>query len=129
MAYELFAGQPPFSGRSPQALLAAHVTEVPEPVAKLRPSLPPALASLIMRCLEKHAADRPQRADEIVSALDAISSGLGPALVTPAPRQRARRVAISAAAVAVLVAVAWFTWRRAQSVVPAGAASVGRVTG
>jgi serine/threonine protein kinase len=52
MAYELFAGRPPFSGRSPQAILAAQVSEAPEHVLKLRPALPPSLATLIMRCLE-----------------------------------------------------------------------------
>jgi serine/threonine protein kinase len=66
MAYELFAGRPPFSGRSPQAILAAQVSEAPEHVLKLRPALPPSLATLIMRCLEKHAADRPQTAGEII---------------------------------------------------------------
>src|SRR5688572_27260691 len=77
MAYELFAGRPPFSGRSPQAILAAQVSEAPEHVLKLRPSLPPSLGTLIMRCLEKHAADRPQSAGEIIHALDAITTSSG----------------------------------------------------
>jgi TolB-like protein len=77
MAYELFAGRPPFHGRSPQAMLAAHVTEAPEAIQKLRPALPPALASLIMRCLEKHPADRPQSAADIVHALDNINTPSG----------------------------------------------------
>ena len=76
MAYELFAGRAPFAGRSPQAMLAAHVTEAPEQILKLR-STPPALASLIMRCLEKHPADRPQSAGDIVHALDAINTPSG----------------------------------------------------
>jgi eukaryotic-like serine/threonine-protein kinase len=36
VAYELLTGQPPFAGRPPQALLAAHATETPEPVIKRR---------------------------------------------------------------------------------------------
>jgi TolB-like protein/tRNA A-37 threonylcarbamoyl transferase component Bud32/Tfp pilus assembly protein PilF len=87
MAYELFAGRPPFAGRSPQAMLAAHVTEPPEHVLKLRPSLPPALATLVMRCLEKNPADRPQTAADIVHALDAIntpSGGMQPTAAVPA---------------------------------------------
>src|SRR5512141_1940365 len=43
LAYELLTGQPPFVGRTPQNLLAAHVTEPPEPINKRRASLPPAL--------------------------------------------------------------------------------------
>jgi len=87
MAYELFAGRPPFAGRSPQAMLAAHVSEAPEQILKLRPALPVALASLIMRCLEKHPADRPQSAADIVHALDSIntpSGGMQPTGMTPA---------------------------------------------
>jgi eukaryotic-like serine/threonine-protein kinase len=90
MAYELFAGRPPFHGRSPQAMLAAHVTEPPEPIQKLRPALPAALASLIMRCLEKRPADRPQSAADIVHALDSIntpSGGMQPTGTTPSYRE------------------------------------------
>ena len=36
LAYELLTGQPPFAGRTPQELLAAHVTEAPEPINKRR---------------------------------------------------------------------------------------------
>ena len=53
VAYEMLAGRPPFTGGSAQALLMAHVTQTPEPVSIHRPSVPPALASVIMRCLEK----------------------------------------------------------------------------
>ena len=82
MAYELLTGQPPFAGRPPQAMLAAHVSEAPELVTKRRSAVPPALATLVMRCLEKRAADRPQNAADIVQALEAIvtpSGGLAPA--------------------------------------------------
>ena len=70
MAYEMLAGRTPFAGRSPQATLAAHVVEIPEALEKLRPNLSPAVAALIMRCLEKRPADRPQKASQIVVALD-----------------------------------------------------------
>jgi len=104
LAYEMLTGQPPFTGRNPSQLLAAHVTEVVEPVSRRRPNLPPALAALVMRCLEKRPADRPQSAGEIVHALDDIttpSGGTQPtsaalravapaaaALPTPAPTPR-----------------------------------------
>ncbi len=125
VAYELFAGQPPFAGRSAQALFAAHVTEVPESVSKLRPSLPPALAALIMRCLEKRAADRPQRADEVMNALDAVAAGLTPAVVSRAPATRTRKLGFAVGAAALLVVAAWFGWRRLHAVaVPGDAASL-----
>ena len=58
MAYELLAGRPPFTGLSPQQVLAAHVTQPPEPITAHRPSISPALAAVVMKCLAKRSADR-----------------------------------------------------------------------
>jgi tetratricopeptide (TPR) repeat protein/tRNA A-37 threonylcarbamoyl transferase component Bud32 len=80
MAYELLTGQTPFSGRTPQRTLAAHLTEAPAPVEALRADVPPALAALVMRCLEKEPSARPQTAAEIASALEAAASGVTPAM-------------------------------------------------
>jgi serine/threonine-protein kinase len=93
LAYEILSGQPPFIGRNPSQLLAAQVQEGPDPIAKRRPNLPPRLAALVMRCLEKRPADRPQSAADIVHALDDIttpSGGMQPTsaglrAATPAP--------------------------------------------
>ena len=74
MAYELLTGQAPFAGRTPAAMLAAHVTEAPEEVQRKRKSVPPALAMIVRRCLEKSPADRPQSASEVLRALDAVST-------------------------------------------------------
>ena len=62
-----------------------HVAEAPEPITRRRPGLPPVLASLVMRCLEKRAADRPQTAADVVQLLDSIntpSGGTTPAATT-----------------------------------------------
>ncbi len=72
LAYELLTGHPPFRGASVHAVLAAHVSERPEPVTKRRPSVPPALAALVMRCLEKNPSARPQTAEEALAALNAV---------------------------------------------------------
>src|SRR5438445_793108 len=56
----LLAGRLPFSGLSPHGMLAALVSATPDTVTQLRATVPPALAALIMRCLAKHPADRPQ---------------------------------------------------------------------
>jgi eukaryotic-like serine/threonine-protein kinase len=74
MAYELLSGEPPFAGRPPQATLAAQVSETPESIERRRPAVPPTLAQLVMRCLAKRPADRPQSAGEILLALDAIQT-------------------------------------------------------
>ena len=45
LAYELLAGAPPFSGKSPQMVLVAHVTQTPEAVTEHRSSVPPGAGS------------------------------------------------------------------------------------
>jgi tRNA A-37 threonylcarbamoyl transferase component Bud32/tetratricopeptide (TPR) repeat protein len=72
-AYELLVGRSPFHGLSPQRLLAAQMGERPRPIAQERSDTPPALAAIIASCLEKDAALRPQRAADIVTALEAVS--------------------------------------------------------
>jgi len=74
MAYELLSGQPPFSGRSPHKLLAAHMGERPAPIAELRADTPPMLADLVMRCLEKDPDARPQSAADLARVLDIVTS-------------------------------------------------------
>jgi tetratricopeptide (TPR) repeat protein len=75
MVYELLAGQPPFTDRTPVRVLAAHMGERPKPVVELRPDAPLALAELVMRCLEKEADARPQSAADVLRALDSVTSG------------------------------------------------------
>src|SRR5262245_345715 len=77
MAYEMLCGRPAFTGMTPQAMLAAHVTQTPLPVTANRPAVPQALNALVMRCLEKKPADRVQRADELLSQLQAMSTPTG----------------------------------------------------
>src|SRR5207302_844481 len=74
LGYELLAGRTPFGGLSPQGMLAAQVTATPDPVTQHRDSVPPALAALIMRCLAKHPADRPQSAEDLLGQLAAVAA-------------------------------------------------------
>jgi len=90
LAYEMITGRPPFTGRSPQALLAAQVTEIPLPIQNLRPSVPPMLGTLVMRCLEKHAADRPSVADELLHSLDTLTTPSGGSIPTTQVRTAPR---------------------------------------
>ncbi len=112
VAYELLTGRPPFTGTTPQMVLSAHVTEVPEPVTKDRRAVPPALAQLVMKCLEKKPADRWQTAEELLPQLEALatpSGGVTPTDTTPvaAVSRLGRRTSVLAmAAVVVLVGVA-----------------------
>jgi serine/threonine-protein kinase len=69
MAYEMVSGSQVFPGRTPQATMAAHAIEQPEALESRQPSVPSALSALIMRALEKNAADRPQSAEEMLQEL------------------------------------------------------------
>jgi serine/threonine protein kinase len=121
MAYEMLAGRPPFIGRSPQAVLAAHVVETPDPIDRLRPAVPAPLAGLVTACLAKRPADRPQSAREVINLLDALatpSSGMAPtlaitvpALPAAAPHRRRRLLVVGAAGLA-LVLLAGTLWLR-----------------
>jgi serine/threonine-protein kinase len=121
MAYEMLTGHHVFSQRSPQAMLAAHAVEKPEPIEKRRPMVPRALSSLIMRSLEKRAADRPQSAGEMLAELDAAVTPSGatqPTGFTPgsrtAPRRRTLVIVGSAVAVFVLIGAGALAWQRSQ---------------
>ncbi len=74
LAYELLAGRPPFDASTPHRVLAAHLSEAPQPVTALRADTPPVLADLVMRCLEKHVESRPQQAADLVNTLDNLTS-------------------------------------------------------
>jgi eukaryotic-like serine/threonine-protein kinase len=100
VGYELLAGRPPFSGATPQQVLAAQVTEKPDPVSKHRPGVSPALEQTIMRCLEKRPADRWQSADELLGALEPLATPSGGTAPTaarmPAAAKPHRRTAFIA---------------------------------
>jgi serine/threonine-protein kinase len=71
VAYELLTGAAPFAGRPRHDQLAAHLSEVPEPVAARQPDVPKAVADLVDRLLSKRPDDRPRDAAEVLQLLDA----------------------------------------------------------
>jgi Tol biopolymer transport system component len=122
LGYELIAGRPPFSGRTSQEVLAAQVTQPPPPLGALRPTCPPGLETVLMRCLEKRPADRWQSADELLAQLEPLltpSGGTTPAATRPveavAPPVRTpplrRWVAPAAVLLTLAVALAFFLTR------------------
>jgi serine/threonine-protein kinase len=87
MAYEMLTGHPPFVGPTAQAVLAAQVTQAPPVITLQRPTIPPALGAVVMRCLEKRPADRWQSASELLHQLESMATptgGTSPVAVTSA---------------------------------------------
>jgi serine/threonine-protein kinase len=116
VGYEMLVGAPPFAGRSPQALLAAQLTEMPAPLSTRRYDVPPALAELLMRCLEKDPAKRPRGAADVARALEdpAVLSGEFTSVGSRGAPKRARsnRMLLIAALVAIVAAgAAVVLWR------------------
>jgi Tol biopolymer transport system component len=56
-------------------MLAAHLREVPPPLAVTAADTPPALVDLVMRCLEKRREDRWQSAADMVRTLESFATG------------------------------------------------------
>lgn len=77
MGYEMLTGEPPFAGRTPQAILAAQVTQAPEPIERRRTGIPGPLAIAVMRCLEKRPADRYQTAEALLAVLEPMGTPSG----------------------------------------------------
>lgn len=90
LAYELLTGIAPFSGSSPQATLAAQLTVRPTAPHITQPDIPPALSALIMHCLEKDAAKRPQTASALLQELDEVEVAARDEAASAAHAQGAR---------------------------------------
>jgi serine/threonine-protein kinase len=74
MAYEMLAGEPPFSGPSVQAIVSKVLTSQPVPVEELRRNVPEPAAAAIMSALEKLPADRPASAEQFIQLLSGATT-------------------------------------------------------
>jgi eukaryotic-like serine/threonine-protein kinase len=107
VAYELLTGRPPFTGATPQQVLAAHVTEAPDSMLRRRSAIPLAVDQIIMRCLAKRPADRFQSAAELHAVLEPLrtpSPGTTPAETRPFSAARWKRPIWYAAGIVAIVA-------------------------
>ena len=76
--YEMLAGEPPFPGRSWEAILAKHRSEKVPSLRVVRPTVSVALQETIERALEKVPADRFATAGEFADALEGLSGHAPP---------------------------------------------------
>jgi tetratricopeptide (TPR) repeat protein len=110
MAYELLSGKHVFADRTPQRMLAAHMSEAPRSISELRGDLPAALAGLVMQCLAKDPAERPQTANEVVRVLDSLASTGGgpvmPGVLLGGPAMFKRALGMYAAAFVIVAVIA-----------------------
>lgn len=58
MLYEMLCGEVPFSGDNSVSIALKHINEMPEPLIKKNPMVPPALNDVVMKALSKKPEDR-----------------------------------------------------------------------
>jgi Tol biopolymer transport system component len=113
--YEMLSGKRPFAGPTPADTLSAILHGEPHPLETSSVSpVPPALAGIVSRCLEKRPEDRFDTAHDLAIALRSISSGEMPVVRKESHWRPARRALLAAGVVAAatLAAVAiLLLWR------------------
>lgn len=117
LAYELLTGTRPFEGSTIQQLLIAQAVKTPIPLLERRPEVPPGLAAIVMRCLEKRPEDRFESAHTLLTALEALPSGThsDPTPARPLQHHRARKTRAALLSALVLFGLGfllWQPWRR-----------------
>ena len=119
VAWELLAGRHPFtSATSAQALMAAHLAQPAPDLATVREGIPPALANIVRRCLEKDPSRRPSSAAELLAALDEVTTPVPAAASGTRPRSTWPLVAAGVVIVAIAAAAAWRFGTRPTAAAP-----------
>jgi serine/threonine-protein kinase len=87
--YEMLAGEPPFTGPTPQAIVTRSMTEAPRSLTTTREGVSSAVEAVVIRALTKNPADRWQTAADFAKALgtaeDQVRLGPISGARTPAP--------------------------------------------
>ena len=73
--YEMLTGEPPFTGRTPQAVVARSLTERPRPLSATRDGLPRGLEEVVGKSLARSAADRYPTATALAESLATVETG------------------------------------------------------
>jgi WD40 repeat protein len=118
--YELAAGEPPFSGKTPLAVLKRVADEQPVPLRERNPDVPEWFVHIVDRLLAKKPADRFQSAREVADTLEYFWALLKSSETLTCPKKKAanlaRAIAVGTAAgllTLLLGAVAaFFFWPR-----------------
>jgi eukaryotic-like serine/threonine-protein kinase len=84
--YEMVTGQCPIRGNSEYEIMAAHLAIAPPPPTELNPFLPPPVAAIILKSIEKRPDDRFQTAMEFRANLEALMGAQTPTNMQPSVR-------------------------------------------
>jgi Tol biopolymer transport system component len=114
LLHEMLSGRRAFRGDTAADVMSGILREDPPELPVAERHIPPALARIVSRCLEKSSAARFQSARDLAFALEALTTPTGSTAPTPAapvalPRGRAVSLPAAGLAAAVLAALAAMT--------------------
>jgi hypothetical protein len=114
VVHEMLTGVHPFGRGTPSDTQLAILRDDPALLARAVPTLPPAIARVVERCLQKRQSDRPESARDLALFLEATGSVADPTVArestAPAPAATPL-LAMAVAAVVILVASTWWLTR------------------
>jgi len=106
LLYEMIAGEPPFTGPTPRAIVARSLTENPRSLTSSRTELVPEVDRVALKALAKSPADRYQTARTLVTALDqaldVTRSGSRPIVASSRPARLRVPLLVAVGVIAVL---------------------------
>lgn len=126
IAWELFVGQPPFSGDTPIAVALQHVRSRAPEISTQRDDVPPEVSTLVSRMTDPDPKNRPKSAEAVLLELErSAGSGLG---LFPGPTSTTRRTwRLVAAGLVFLIAGAATGFKLMRPATPANPFADGKV--
>jgi len=118
LLYEMLVGEPPHTGPSVQAVIAAVVTKEPERLGARRRSVPPNVEAAVHKALAKLPADRFPTAESFSKALSEPVTSVTMASIPGFASSRApsaRWLVAALAAIVLLGAIAGWGWLRPRA--------------
>jgi serine/threonine-protein kinase len=113
--YEMLIGEPPFTGPSPQAVIARHSMEPVPSLRVVRQTVPAAVETAVRQAMAKVAADRFPSIQQFLDGLRAADSAVAPTVVSSRPRRANRRALIALGAAVLMAVAAWSLLARGRS--------------
>ena len=83
--YEVCAGTPPFPGNNPATIMMQHMNTMPASPALINPAIPPALVTIITRCIAKDPTQRFPSVSALLAEIEQAADQIGQPVVANVP--------------------------------------------
>ena len=110
VAYEMLAGEPPFTGPTSQAVVARILTEPPGRLSRRRKTVPPHVETAVHKALEKLPADRFATVEQFAAALEGPSVAAPTSASSQPPRRRQATLVRTAPWIVAVAAAGFAVW-------------------